>query len=343
MVYYVYQLLLFRFSFSLGVSHGSLVFSSLCPFRVLVRVPRRLLCRVRRASVFGLSLQGGLCAVLPFSPSRRSVRGALVAAAGRGRPCTPRRGSFGRPLVGLPARRRLCPILPVRRPCAWRAFGTCRGLGGRRGPAVTAPVGFSGSRLVSPAAAAVVAAVADNVAAAGFPVLVGCASGVDSVCVSSVLAVSGTATRLTIFCAFGPDGVGALGRASSLSGVAAAAASGASVTWWAGGPLSVPGRARLARRSLAFVRALASSGGRLLVFPSSPPARPFGSGAWPSCGSGSWATACAAARLGVRVVAVPDFAGPLPLLGVGAWTPASLAGVTAWRWHPSILQANFDL
>lgn len=130
--------------------------------------------------------------------------------------------------------------------------------------------------------------------------------------------------------------------ASAVSTVAAALLAGAEVRWWAGGPASVPLRARLVGRSLACVRAAARSGpgSGLVAFVAQPPPRPFAAGAWPSCGSGSWASAAAAARLGLAVFVVPVGAlagvsvSSLPALaGRGAWVPVS-AGVVSvgFRW-----------
>lgn len=277
--------------------------------------------------------------MFPLAPAGWFLCAALGGAAWRWRPCAPGFWPVWGALVGFVARRRLCSFPSLRCPGSRCAFGSWGGVGGCGRSGLTAPVGFSGSRSLSPAAASLAAAVARGVVASGAPGLVGCAAGADAAFVSAFVA-GGAAARLRVFAAFGPGGVGAAGAASSVSGVAAAARAGASVCWWAGGPASVPVRGRLARRSLAFVRALAAAGGRLFVFPSSPPARPFASGAWPSCGSGSWASACAAARLGVPVVVFPGFAGPLPLLGAGAWASVSLAGSVGWAWRPAVVQSS---
>ena len=287
----------------------------------------------------GRSVRAPLCA-LRLGLGGLSVVRAVVRGAGR--------GARGRAQLGWSLARPVCapraPWWSPRVACFGPRCGSVPGFGcavtraggGWSGGArVTAPVGFSGSRTLSPAAASVAGAVARGVVASGALGLVGCAAGADAVLMSAFVG-AGAAARLSVFAAFGPGGAGAAGRASAVSGVEAAAAAGASVAWWAGGPVSVPVQARLARRSLAFVRALASSGGRLLVFPSALPPRALGAGAWPSCGSGSWSSACAAARLGVAVVVVPAFAGPLPLLGPGAWAPVSVAGAPAWRWAPPV-------
>jgi hypothetical protein len=93
------------------------------------------------------------------------------------------------------------------------------------------------------------------------------------------------------------------------------------VRWLAGGPLSLPLRARLARRTAAVVAA-ASAG--LVAFPAAPDAH------------GTWLAARLALARGLPVVAVPlGFpVSALPSLGAGVWVPAALPGVRApaCRW-----------
>jgi hypothetical protein len=198
-------------------------------------------------------------------------------------------------------------------------------------------VGFCGSRALPPGAASLVAPLVAAVLASGSGVAVGCASGADGVVVSAALFAPG---RVRVFCAFGPGGVGACGSVSSVAGVAAAAAAGASVLWLAGGPLSVPPPARLARRSLALVRAVAAEGGPLVALVASLPSSSFGPGPFPSCGSGSWSSVAAAALLRCPVVVVPCgglSASSFPSLpGApcgGAWAPSS-AWPGAFVWAP---------
>jgi len=204
-------------------------------------------------------------------------------------------------------------------------------------------VGVCGSRRAPAALRAPVGALVRAALGSGCALACGCASGVDALAVAAAVA-SGAASRLSLFAAFGPGGAGALGRSSSVAGVAAAAAAGASVVWWAGGPLPVPPRARLAQRSLALVRSLSPSG-VLVAFVAGPPPRPFGRGPFPSCGSGSWSSVAAAARAGVPVVVVgcappvpgAPHAGFLPVLpSAGAWSPVALPGgaLPAFRWSP---------
>ncbi len=181
-------------------------------------------------------------------------------------------------------------------------------------------VGFSGSRSLPASASPLVAGIVRSLA-------VGCSLGADALVVSSVL-TAGAASRLSVFCAFGPvsppwpalrvSAPGASRSSSSVSGVAAALAAGASVSWWSGGGPTVPLRGRLAARSAALVRANAASGSEagagFVGFVSSPcpeslaPA-PSRSACFSGSGSGSWATLAFAAGLGLPVVVFP--LGPL--------------------------------
>ena len=203
-----------------------------------------------------------------------------------------------------------------------------------------------GSRSLSSSAASIVNQVVHSLLSAGRGIAVGCAAGADAAVVSSVLA-AGAGSRLKIYAAFGPGGAGTAGRLSALSVVSQAAASGVPVSWWAGGPASVPLRGRLASRSLACVRSVLGSGAGagLVAFVSVLPSRSWGSGAFPSCGSGSWSSVAAAAKLGLPVVVFPVGAlvgvasAQLPVLPVsvgGSWSCAG-AGIWsgAWRWQSS--------
>ena len=207
-----------------------------------------------------------------------------------------------------------------------------------------------GSRSLPEASAPLVGRVVSALLGSGSLLAVGCAVGADAAAISSALA-AGAARRLQVWCAFGPvsppwraarySAPGAC-SASAVSAVASALLAGAAVRWWAGGPPSVPLRGRLVARSLACVRAAAGGGpgSGLVAFVAQLPPRPFAPGAWPSCGSGSWGSAGAAARLGLPVLVVPVgtlagvSASSLPALpGGGAWVPAS-AGVVSggFRW-----------
>jgi hypothetical protein len=193
-------------------------------------------------------------------------------------------------------------------------------------------VGFVGPRVLPAALAALVPGLVSAVASA-FPsasVLVGCCAGADALVLSCALA-SGLASRLSVFAAFSSSGAGSAGRLSAVPLVRRAAGAGAWVCWLAGGPLSVPLRARLLRRSLALVDWLSSA-------------------AWPSfvlaflvpASRGSLAAASAAAAAGVPVLGVVASPGPPPALSgvAGSWAPCPrLAGLlpsaSAWRWVPA--------
>ncbi len=176
----------------------------------------------------------------------------------------------------------------------------------------------------------------------GAALSVGCAAGADSIALSSALAL-GAGNRLSVFAVGGADGRSFAGRASCYSGVYRALSNGAQVTWWAGGTSQVPLRARLAGRSLACVRSVhaGGAGSRVTALVSALPARPFSSGHWPSCGSGTWASLAAAARQGLSVVLVPVAglsavtASQLPTLEAqGTWSAVTLHdGIHAFAWH----------
>ena len=195
-------------------------------------------------------------------------------------------------------------------------------------------VGFCGSRALPSSAASLVARVVASVVRSGRGVAVGCASGADAFALSAALA---SGARLSVFAVGGPSGRG-FWRCSAFSLVSRAAASGASVSWWAGGRCSCPscsgsgsGRCpslvgRLRRRSLAFVRFVASSGSGagLVAFVSSPSSR------------GSFLSVRAAVRAGLPVVVFPVGFSPslLPSLpGGGRWVPAASSGVWASGWR----------
>ncbi|OGR96314.1 MAG: hypothetical protein A2V88_05035 [Elusimicrobia bacterium RBG_16_66_12] len=201
-------------------------------------------------------------------------------------------------------------------------------------------VGFCGPRSLGPAGCAWVASAARAVVVGGSVVAAGCAVGADAAAVSGALSAPGGSARLRVFAVGSASGFG-FPRAGYPAAVAAAfVARAASVSWLAGGVLSVPLPARLAARSLAFVRFLAASGGALVVAASSLPSRPFGPGPFPSCGSGSWSSAAAAVLAGVPVFVAPFGVSPaaFPALpGGGAWVavPGGLWGLPASRWAPA--------
>jgi len=177
---------------------------------------------------------------------------------------------------------------------------------------VTKPVAIhlGGSRALAPSSAAVRAVVA-AVLATGASVHVGCAIGADAQVIKAVLA-AGAASRLAVFAAFGPAGLGSW-SGSAVQVVQAAARAGAAVTWFAGGPAPVPLRARLAQRSAAALRGCAAS-------------------AFFQPGPGSLAVAARAAQVGQPVFVFASQA-PLPLAGQpGQWQPSQFAGLPAFQW-----------
>ncbi len=233
--------------------------------------------------------------------------------------------------------------------CARFGFGALRWEVVVAGLSARLPVvGFAGPRVAPAGSGPLVASLVAASLAAGRAVAAGCAAGVDSQAVAAAVAagagVGPLAPRLFVFALFGPLGLGSLST-SAVAGVQAALLQGARVAWWAGGRSARPA-ARLAARSLAFVHFLAAApaGSGLVVVAAGPPPRAFAQvapGRWPSCGSGSWGSAGAAALLGLPVVVFPlgwaGFVGPasLPLLPgrAGRWLPAGSGLWSAgWRW-----------
>jgi hypothetical protein len=268
-------------------------------------------------------------------------------------------GSPACPVVAVPLSARLgpggsaAPHGPARALAVFLGWFLARGARVRpcRGCAVVAPVVMvCGSRILPSSAVPLVGSAVSALLSAGSVLAVGCSAGADAAAVSSVVA-AGAAPRLQVWAAFGPvsppwraarySAPGAC-SSSSVPVVASALLAGAAVRWWAGGPASVPLRARLVRRSLACVQSAASGGpgSGVVAFVSQLPPRAFGPGAWPSCGSGSWGSVGAASLLGLPVLLVPVGAlagvslSSLPALpGGGSWSPVS-AGVLAggFRW-----------
>ncbi|RKT37906.1 hypothetical protein [Thiocapsa rosea] len=210
---------------------------------------------------------------------------------------------------------------------------------------------LAGSRDLAPGEANITAVVADLVAD-GSHLVTGCATGADAQVIRAALAQGAPgAMALSVLAAHGPVAPSAPASRYSAPGswsgsavtvVAAAQRAGASVSWWSGGGPDVDLRARLARRSLAAVRLVAASscGSCLVAWPSRLPSYPFRAGPWPSCGSGTWASVTAAARLGVPVVVFPvgavvelPLASWPALAAGGSWSPITsgvLAGAAVW-------------
>lgn len=183
-------------------------------------------------------------------------------------------------------------------------------------------VAVCGSRSLPVSAGPLVGRVVHALLAGGSLLSVGCSTGADGFALSPVLA-AGFPSRVSVFAAFGPGGAGAAGSVSAVSVVSAAATAGAPVSWWAGGPASVPVQARLSARTRAVVGA-ASSG--LVAFFGSPVSR------------GSVLACRVAVARGLPVLAFPvGFPGQLlPSLGAGTWGSSGRGGVWsgAWRWAP---------
>lgn len=186
-------------------------------------------------------------------------------------------------------------------------------------------VAVAGSRALSGAGLALVGPVCRSVLASGRSLSVGCAVGVDAAVLGSVGAAF--PGRVRCFAAFGPGpGFAGSWRGSDVAAVRRFAAHGGGVSWLAGGPLSLPLRARLASRTSAVVSAASVA---CVVFFSSPASR------------GSALAARLAAARGLPVVGFPcGFSGEfLPSLGSGSWVPFSGFGpwVSAWVWESSQL------
>jgi subtilisin family serine protease len=159
--------------------------------------------------------------------------------------------------------------------------------------------------------------------AAGGGVVCGSSAGADALVVRSALAAGG-ASALLVLAAFSSSGAGAA-SCSSLPSARAAASAGASVVWLAGGPLSLPLRARLAGRTSA-AAALASGG---VVFSAGGPLGP----------GSSLAVACLVSRRCPVWLFSPL---PSPVRGLaGAWVPSLFCGLPCFRFVPS--QLSFDL
>jgi hypothetical protein len=178
---------------------------------------------------------------------------------------------------------------------------------------------FGGSRSLPGSFAPLVSRVVLASLARGFVVRVGCARGADQFAFQSV--PGSKSCRLHVFCVGGASGSGFWGG-SAFKAVCRVAARGAQVSWFAGGPVGLPLRARLLRRSLA-----ALSGCSVACFFLASPSS-----------AGSLRVAAAAAQSGVSVFAFScGFSGaPAPLAGCpGSWQPSSLAGSACFVWRPA--------
>lgn len=159
--------------------------------------------------------------------------------------------------------------------------------------------------------------------ASGGGVVCGSSAGADSLVVRAALA-SGGAASLRVLAAFASSGAGA-GSCSSLASARAASTSGASVAWLAGGPLSLPLRARLAARSVS--AAALSAGG--VVF-----------SAGGALGPGSSLAAFSLVSRGCPVWLFSP--APAPVRGLaGAWSPSLFCGFPCFRFVPAQLSLGF--
>ena len=187
---------------------------------------------------------------------------------------------------------------------------------------------FGGSRSLPSSFFGLVRAVVAAAAPGAGWVSCGCAAGADQAVVAALLAL-GWAALLRLFCVGAPSGAGFWSGSAPVSLFRAAAAAGASVSWLAGGVLSVPLRARLLRRSLA-----ALPGCSAAVFFLASPAP-----------SGSLTIAAAAVslfRLPVFVFPCGFSVLPAGLAGcAGAWVPAVFCGFPCLRWAPAACQLSF--
>ena len=157
----------------------------------------------------------------------------------------------------------------------------------------------------------------------GCGVSVGCSAGADqAVLQAAVFAPS----FLVVWAAFASSGAGAW-SGSAVGAVSRAASAGASVRWLAGGPLSLPLRARLLRRSQA---ALAGACQAVFFQP----------------GPGSLAVAGLAVLAGIPVFAFAPSAPAAPRGCAGAWSPVGASswfavfGSPCWVWVPSAVQVS---
>lgn len=174
---------------------------------------------------------------------------------------------------------------------------------------------FGGSRNLSKNHFSQVSQVVNATLATGVSIHVGCASSADQFIIQ---AASAFPAQLQIFAQFSQFGAGAF-NGSALVSVFNAHQAGVPVSFLAGGPLSIPIRARLLRRSIASLR-----GCKLAVYFLSNPAS-----------AGSLATAAQAATMRIPVYVFPlGFPGNPQALGhlPGAWRPSTFAGFPCLQW-----------
>jgi len=182
-------------------------------------------------------------------------------------------------------------------------------------------VSLVGSRSLCPAGSRLAFRLGRSLASSGFGAAVGCAPGADLAFVRGWLsAPSSSAARLAVFAVGGASGRGFPSPRVSLPVLLSALAAGASVSWLAGGPLSVPLRRRLPARSDAAFRASSSF---VLAVVSSPSSR------------GSFRSLRLAAAAGRVVLVFPVGFSPslLPRLAArGCWVRSGFRGFPCFRW-----------
>ncbi len=174
---------------------------------------------------------------------------------------------------------------------------------------------FGGSRALKQIHFSQVSQVVKATLATGAGVHVGCAVGADQYIIQ---AANFSPAQVHVFAQFSATGSGAFSGSAVLT-VTAAQQLGIQVSYLAGGPLSIPLRARLLRRSIAALRGCSAA-----VYFLANPAK-----------SGSLNTAAQAATMGLPVYVFPvGFLGQptgfshLP----GAWRPSTFAGFPCLQW-----------
>ena len=176
---------------------------------------------------------------------------------------------------------------------------------------ILSPVYFGGSRSLSPSP--LLAQVVAAVLASGESVHVGCSAGADAQVIQCAHR-SASFQQVRVFAAFSASGAGSC-SVSAVPVVQSWAQAGGSVSWLAGGSLSVPLAARLIRRSLA---ALAGCSVAVFFTP----------------GSGSLAVASHAVAAGIPVFAFGSMPATIPG-AAGSWVPSSFRGFACWQFQPA--------
>jgi hypothetical protein len=250
--------------------------------------------------------------LLIFAPSLVGDKAKLRSLAALFRPCAP---------FANPAHNSLRPRGGRFFAAAALRFFCCLAFGSYFWRCAVVSVLFCGSRSFS--SFPVVQGPVSRWLSSGGGVVCGASAGADALVVRAALAAGG-ASSLRVLAAFASSGAGA-GSCSSLSAARAASAAGAAVVWLAGGPLSVPFRARLAGRT-ASAAALAGGG---VVFSSGGPLGP----------GSSLAVSCLVARGCPVWLFSPS---PAPFRGhAGAWVPSVFCGLSCFRFTPAQFSFGF--